>query len=545
MGFVAGFAACSDNGGTPAGTEPQSARGVDGGGSGNANGGNGGNGGGAEQDATTPDPTTDPGPSPTGDAGTTPTGDAGGTPDGSVRDAGPIDVAPCNGFVARPSAAPPASGRKITGSDGTPAGITSEGYVLYRDGSKLMASPLDGASEPIVAAEQSGTLAVHGPIAFVWTDMDWSSGRALLSIWTGGNCVRSIGDTLLAEDRVSANADGSRILYATNVTSATYDLVVATRDFSRREVLVPGIGRSNERTCGAQYGFSGDRIVVSSCAVGSQNATLAVYSPGANGYERVEVATDAQPRWTSDGSGERVFYVTVAGRGFLWNGTSKTELDTGVGSGRIVDGGAAVLYTVGDQLRRYSVQDALTLPIVTTRFRSVNAWGPNNTHVVFSDVVTYEGGERRDLWLARTDVLNPRPTALVATAAARVSRSVFSAAGDYVAYLTDIRADGGGTLQFAPIAGGSPRTFANADTAVAARRNVFVFSDDRTDPQRFPQLADLKVVDLDGASGARLLEAGIVDGRSFHVTADGAFVVYARPTGEDPDARGIYVRPLP
>jgi hypothetical protein len=84
---------------------------------------------------------------------------------------------------------------------------------------------------------------------------------------------------------------------------------------------------------------------------------------------------------------------------------------------------------------------------------------------------------------------------------------------------------------------------------LAAKGSRLIFSDNRSDPEKYPIVADLKLVDAASDSPPTLLEAKIMDGRSFHVSADRSSVVYVRSGIErdpaDPASQGVFVQSVP
>jgi hypothetical protein len=105
----------------------------------------------------------------------------------------------------------------------------------------------------------------------------------------------------------------------------------------------------------------------------------------------------------------------------------------------------------------------------------------------------------------------------------------------------------GSTLNVYSVAAGTTRTFPNVDTALAAGRAQIVFSDHRSDPDKYPVVADLNVVDAATDAPPQVLEPMIFDGR-FFADPDTGLVTYVRsgvdrdPT--DPEAQGVFVRSI-
>lgn len=452
------------------------------------------------------------------------------------------------GGAGAPDAGPPlAHAKRLVPGAAVPVGITVHGYLVYRDNTKLSVASMTSPENGFDISSVNGNAAVKGRMVVQWSNIDYATGRADLTIWTGAHCVRSIPSTLSADDSVAASADGSALLYAVNVTDSTFDLVAASRDFSTQQVIVAGVGRASDTTCRAEYGFAGSRIVVASCAPGSRDATLAVFDASPAGWTATTVATNASGDWAADKTGQKLFYTTSKSAGFYWNGGAGpgTSVDDGIGRATWNANASVLLYTVGDQLRRSAPPDFVAIPIVTNKFRYLGAYSPDFDYALYSTAVTYEGGEKRDLLLTRTANFNANPTKLVPAPLARLSRSAFTADGKYALYLTDLDEHDAGTLHVVPSAGGAEQTLPNVDTATRAGGSRIVFSDGR-DTTIYPVAAALKVVDAASGSPPTLLRAAIIDGRSFYVTPDQQAVVYARPReGQDATSDGIWIHPLP
>jgi hypothetical protein len=444
-------------------------------------------------------------------------------------------------------AGPPlANAKRLIPGAAVPVGITDDGYLLYRDNAKLSVASLTNPKASFDVSSIAGNAAVKGRVVVQWSNIDYAAGRADLTVWTGARCVRTIQRTLSADDSVAASADGSKLLYATNVTDTTFDVVAASRDFAAQQVIAAGVGRASDSTCRADYGFAGSRIVVASCSPGSRDAALSVFDAGPSGWTKTDVSTTASGNWAADALGAKLFYTTSKSAGLYWNGGAGPgeSVDDGVGQGSWNANGSAVLYTVGDQLRRASPPDFAAIPIVTNKFRYLGAYSPDFNYALYSTTVTYEGGEKRDLLLTRTTSFNANPTKLVPTPAARLSRSAFTGDGKYALYLTELDEQGAGTLHVQPSAGGAEQTFPGVDTVTRAGSSMIVFSDGR-DTTNYPVVAALKVLDAASGLPPAVLRAAVIDGRSFYVTPDQQAVVYARPrAGQDTSTDGIWIHPL-
>jgi hypothetical protein len=312
--------------------------------------------------------------------------------------------------------------------------------------------------------------------------------------------------------------------------------------------LIPALGRGSQETCRAHLDFVGERLFIGWCPVGSLAARIERFERTEGGWVAAPIAENALPRWSADQSGERLFYQSSDYRGqFSEHGQSRI-VDASVSGGVMLPDGSAILYNVSDQLRRTSVPEINPIPVVTRGFAQRAEFSPTYAHVLYSRTVNYEGGTKRDLLLTDTTGFNPTPKELVAEPVASLSRSAFTSDGKYVLYLSDVTPNGS-TLNVVSVETGATRFFTNVDTVVATNGSRLVFSDNRSNPEVYPVVADLKTVDAAGETQPELIEAKIVDGRSFYLSADKSSVVYVRSGVDrdlaDPASQAVFVSTLP
>ncbi len=216
--------------------------------------------------------------------------------------------------------------------------------------------------------------------------------------------------------------------------------------------------------------------------------------------------------------------------------------------GFLLPDGSAVLYTVGDQLRRSPVPDAAPEPIVTTGFSDPVAFTSSYNMALYSTQVSYDNGTQRDLHLVATNGFNPEPIDLVTDPVAAMPRSSITSDGQFVLFLTDLTPTGG-TLHVVAMDGTEVLTLPGVLDALAAHGNGIVFSDNASDPSVYPNTADLKWVNPGSSSNPVLIEASIMDAKNFQVDSTGAQVIYTRSGVDrdpsDPEHTGLYVCELP
>jgi hypothetical protein len=147
--------------------------------------------------------------------------------------------------------------------------------------------------------------------------------------------------------------------------------------------------------------------------------------------------------------------------------------------------------------------------------------------------------------LTDSSIFNPQPTELVALPTAGLSRSAFTTDGRYVIYLTDLDTRGS-TLNVYSVAAGTTRTFPGVVSALAVGGAQIVFTDNESDPDKYPIVADLNLLDAGADGPPQLLEAKIFDGHSFFADAEVGLVTYVRSgvdrDATDPEAQGVFVR---
>ncbi|HEY3500850.1 MAG TPA: hypothetical protein VGK73_39430 [Polyangiaceae bacterium] len=450
------------------------------------------------------------------------------------------------------------------------AGITDDGWVIIRASDALLAKEIGGDEEPETIGEKAGTVVIEGRTVFNWVDIDWEEGVGDLSVWTREGGTHSVGATIYSEGLVAASASGAFVVYPAAVGEVggeggggggggeggeggggggeTLTLRIASNDFDSDDVLLEEVGTSGDETCGPSLGFAGERLIVGWCEPGTREARIERFERGEDGWESTLIAEDALGTWSADASGDRIFYQGSDYVGYFNEGGDSSRVDGSVSRGFITPDGSAVLYTVADQLRRSPVPDAAPIPVVTNGFADAVSYSGSYTHTLYSSKITYENGTQRDLRLARADEFNPEPIQIVSEPIATIGRSSMTTAGNFVFYLTDVERTGG-TLHVVDLEGNEVLAHEGVVEVAAAGGDAIVFSDSSTDPDVYPVVADLKYLDLAADTTPKLIEAAILDGKSFRIDAEHRHVIYPRSgvgrDAADPERDGLYWVDLP
>lgn len=434
---------------------------------------------------------------------------------------------------------------QIASGEATLLGVTKDGWAVFRAMEMLLAAPISGEEAVKEVTPAPGSVLLKGSVVFNWADVDWELGVGDLSVWTAEGGTHEVGSTPYVENLVAASASGGTVVYTANATETTTDLMITSNDFAAPQVLIPAMGLGSEETCGASIGFVGERLFVGWCAEGSREARIERFEWSGEAWESTLIAEAALPQWSADDSGERVFYQSNQYSAFVMEGGEATAIDQSVSRGQITPDGAAVFYTVGDQLRRSDYPEVNPMPIVTTGYKQPIGFSSDFDIALYSTTVTYEGGTRQDLLMASTDRLNSTPIQLVSEPVAALGRSSMTRDGRFVFYLTDMSTSGA-TLHIVAKDGSEMLSLPNVMEVVAGSGSTLVFSDNGSDPDQYPVVADLKVINLTQEMEPRLVEEKILDGRNFHVDASGERVVYVRSgverDPENPESKGLFVR---
>jgi hypothetical protein len=421
-------------------------------------------------------------------------------------------------------------------------GLTSDGWTVFRDAEGLRAVQIEsGRSENIT--DRPGSVLIRGPVVFNWADVDWEIDVGDLFVWTAEGGSHEIGPTRYAEGLVSADETGTAIVYPANADDEKVDLMIADNEFESPEPLIEDMGLGSEETCGPSLGFVGKRLFVGYCDVGHRDGRIERFELEDGEWRSTLIASDALPNWSADASGDRVLYLTSSYRAQCSSDGDDYPVDASVSRGTLLPDGSAALYTVGDQLRRTELPEVNPIPVVTRGYSQPIRFSPGFEHALYSTTVTYEEGTRRDLFLVPTDGFDETPVELVSEPLAALGRASMTADGRFVLYLTAMTARGG-TLHVVDTDGNERLVLDDVFEVAAAYESTVVFTSNASDPEVYPVVADLHVIDVAVETEPRLIEEQILEGRNFQLEATGDRVVYVRSGLDrdeaDPERNGAF-----
>jgi len=426
-------------------------------------------------------------------------------------------------------------------------GITGDDWILYRDGDTLKAMNVEGG-DALDVSDEPGNVLVKGKVVYNFANVDWTKNVGKLSIWTAMGGTQEVGSTTYSEALIAASQSGEWLVYPADTKGAKTNLMLASQDFGTNDVLIEDMGLGSETTCSPSLGFVGERLFVGYCEPDSREAKVVRFEQDGDSFGATMIAEQALPTWSADASGDGVFFQSDAYEGWYAAGGEQYRIDASVSRGFLLPDGSAVLYTVGDQLRRSSVPESNPVPIVTTGFAEPVAFSADYASVLYSSKITYENGTQRDLRLVATDGFNPEPVELVSEPVAAVGRSSLTDDGQYVLYLDDVTPNGG-TLHVVDTHGEEVVALPGVLDVLAAHGSTIVFTDNGSDPEIYPNVADLEVLDVTTGTTPTLVEAKIMETKNFQLDSTRTRVVYVRSgvdrDPEDPARTGIFWQALP
>jgi len=446
---------------------------------------------------------------------------------------------------------------QIAPGQATLLGTTSDGWLVFRAGDVLRAAKASDPSSVQDITEHPGSVVIRGPVVFNWADVNWEAGVGQLSVWTAATGTHEVGETPYSETLVAASADGASIAFTANtrelgeggaggegaMPDKATELVVASSDLKTQSTLIESMGLGSESTCSPSFGFVGERLFVGWCTPGSRSAKIERYERTAKAWEPTTIAEDSLPNWSTDATGDAVFYQSSGYSGYVALADGPVLIDAGVSAGTLLPDASAVLYSVGDQLRRTDLPTVNPVAVVTTGYKQPLAFTPDFGMALYSTKVTYEHGTERDLLLTPTSGFNSDPLVLVDEPVATMARSSMTRDGRYFFWLTDVTPKGG-SLHVVDQAGDEVTVLPNVMEAAAGDGSLLVFTDNGSDPEQYPVVADLKVIDLRLEDEPRLVEAQVLDAKGFQLNESGTVVSYVRSgverDSEDPQKDGVF-----
>jgi hypothetical protein len=442
---------------------------------------------------------------------------------------------------------PLGEGQQLVPGSPSVVGVTGDDWVLYREGDVLKAIPMDGG-DVLDVSDEPGNVLLRGKVVFNFGNVDWTKNVGNLSIWTAAGGAQEVGKTTYSEALISASSSGEWLVYPADTRGAKTNLMLASNDFSTNDVLIEEMGLGNDSTCSPSLGFVGERLFVGYCEPDSREAKVVRFERDGKSFSSTMIAEQALPTWSADAAGDGVFFQSDAYQGWYAAGGEQYFIDASVSRGFLMPDGSAVLYTVGDQLRRSSVPESNPVPIVTTGFAEPVAFTSDYSAVLYSSRITYENGTQRDLRLVATDGFNPEPIELVAEPVAAVGRSSLTDDGQYVLFLDEVTPNGG-TLHVVDIQGKEVVALPGVLDVLAAHGSSIVFTDNGSDPEVYPNVADLEVLDVAMSKTPTLVEARIMETKNFQLDSTLTRVMYVRSgvdrDPEDPQRTGIFWQDLP
>lgn len=455
---------------------------------------------------------------------------------------------------------------QIAPGQATLLGTTSDGWLVFRSGDVLRAAKVSDPDRVQDITQHPGSVLIRGPVVFNWADVNWEAGVGQLSVWTAARGTHEVGQTPYSEALVAASADGTTIAFTANtrelgeggasaggadnggagaasVPDKATELVIASSDLKAQSTLIESMGLGSESTCSPSFGFVKERLLVGWCAPGSRNAKLERYERTAKAWAAKTVAEDTLPTWSTDETGDAVFYQSSGYSAYVALADGPILVDAGVSAGTLLPDGSAVLYSVGDQLRRTELPRVNPFAVVTRGYKQPLGFSPDFGMALYSTTVTYDHGTQRDLLLTTTSSFNSDPLVLVDEPIATIARSSMTRDGQYVFWLTDVTKRGG-SLHVVDQSGDEVAVLPNVMEAAAGDGSLLVFTDNSSDPELYPVVADLKIVDLRLEDEPRLVEERVLDAKGFQLDESGTVVSYVRSgverDSEDPQKDGVF-----
>jgi hypothetical protein len=508
--------------------------------------------------------------------------DSGGGGNGDQGDAGEGDAGVDGGGIdmLADGQVPPQGTQLAQGASLAVEGVTSDGYAIYSDSSKmtLSAAPLDGGAPVSIGPTDTAgaNVQVIGPVVFNWTAVNQNTGSATLTIWTSSGSAQKVATASQAPsgfEAAAVSADGTTVAFLTNlsVDGNTADLAVASVSSATATTVASGIN-IGDMACFPVFAFAGSSLVAAyptpagDAGTGAVDAgpvdagsvdasapavayvgTVTAFS-GAT-WTPTTLATEAVCNVGVDPTGAQVLVSTKAGlrTQTLATPSVPTVLDAkGVwgqfaqGSG--ADAGLDVVYTDdATALKRVAASGKGTpLVLVTSGLRNVAALSPDNAWALATNLVEVGTAQTTtDLYLASATTGGTTATALATTASVIQMGDWFTADSTQVLY--GVASSGGvNALYSAATSGGKPvQLSSDSGFAYATTKGTIIFNNNDSDNGY-----DLLELDTSSATNTPTLLVSLAD-EAFFLSAGRDQIVYTWSTLAGSSLDGLYAMPVP
>jgi hypothetical protein len=466
----------------------------------------------------------------------------------------------------------------------TVVGVTSDGQVIYYDGSQLNAVPVGGGSPKAIGSwdKSQAIIFTSSKVAIYWNNAtQMTNAHGALSVWTAAGGQQALGAQsnfgVPGGGNIDVSADGSLVLYTDNVTTANADIYVAGSDGSNKTKLVAAA--SIGANCHPIVRFAGNTPIVGYCTSQPDggttlNATVAAYS-GAMWKTVQTFATDAfydfsiGPVPSGDGgvSAYNVEFVRNAGSVMpspvamyveALGGTTPTLIDPQGAGGIFTHAGTDVIYVqYGGSVWRSPIATPAPAEVASGQYAGTLALSSDDKWLELfkgQDPTTFF----TDMYLVSTtpaDGGNTPMTLSSCTTSNMMLKCVganfgdaFTADSSRALFFPNVIMSGAAgyvgaydSLTLPP--SGTPTTIAqNVWEEFASTGAKTLYNDNYASNAGFQGAADIESIDLSTATAAKTLVSQA--DANFFLTADKKTIVYswsACPGNND----GIYALPTP
>lgn len=478
---------------------------------------------------------------------------SGGGDDGSSGDASGDTSSGGDTGTSCTATVMPQGTQVVTSSTDTVQGVTSDGQIIFYDGStmKLNAVPVAGGTPAVIGSwdKSQSLIFTSNKVALYWNGATQSTQpHGTLGVYTASGGAQTLGTASLfgapGGGNIDVSSDGSLVLYTDNVTSSTEDIWVAGSDGSNKTKLVPGA--SIGANCVPVIRFAGNTPVVAYCtaqpdAGTTLSATVAAFS-GPPTWQTVQTFTSGDAFYGfsvgSAGSTWSVEYVTGAGMYVeAIGGTTPTLIDAKGAGGIFTHAGTDVIYFENDgSLWRSPIATPAPAELATGPYAGTLALSSDDNWVetfLSQNSTTFF----TDMYLLSTtpgtaDGGNAPVTLTNMTTGANFG-DAFTADDSHVLFFPNVVMSGSAgyvgaydTLSLPPPTGMMPKTIAqNVWEEFATSGAKTLYNDNYASNAGFAGAADIESIDLAGTAAATTLVSQA--DANFFVTADKKTIVYS------------------